>query len=641
MYDEKQIEDSLAFAREIKAKMEGKNLQASAMQSLLESQASSQESKPSQGQMRQSSHAQPATQTRQSVQGHATSQLHSSQRQPQREQGSQQTVQAQSVRPQIPQGARPQQPAQAPQGVRPQQPVQSQPVHRQPMRPQQTVQPQTARPQQPTQPQAPQGVRPQQAVQPQAVRPQQPTQPQAQQGVRPQQQVQGQPQVRPQQPTQGQNQVRPQQPVHRQPMRPQQPVQSQGIRPVPSGQAQANGMLGTAPIRYSSSRPVEPRSTEVADEAIQQLRAMRQAQEATVAGTVPQGASGYPEDSQTWNAAATAEMTDSQKSENSSQDNGHTVEITIKFDMEGIKKKFGQLKKKLAPEPRTLDDVNAAMEENRQIKAERNNQDKTSIADKGSEIADKAKRMAKRLPSLGKKNTSSPEEGMEVYPEDGVYSEAVDGQIASLEGELVEESPIASRIQDIKDAISARSSSASKIFFNIIIVCICVGIAYFFASFATTYIAHSTTVEGESMEPTLSDGDTVIIQRLSYYFVSPSRYDVVVFPVSYDDVTDEDTYYIKRVIGLPGETVQIIDGSVYINGEELKDDKYALSDILDAGVASTPMVLGEDQYFVMGDNRNMSTDSRNSYVGLVNKNDIVGEAWICTWPLRHFGSLKR
>ena len=600
MYDEKQIEDSLAFAREIKAKMEGKNLQASAMQSLLESQASSQESKPSQGQMRQSSHAQPATQTRQSVQGHATSQLHSSQRQPQREQGSQQTVQAQSVRPQIPQGARPQQPAQAPQGVRPQQ-----------------------------------------AVQPQAVRPQQPTQPQAQQGVRPQQQVQGQPQVRPQQPTQGQNQVRPQQPVHRQPMRPQQPVQSQGIRPVPSGQAQANGMLGTAPIRYSSSRPVEPRSTEVADEAIQQLRAMRQAQEATVAGTVPQGASGYPEDSQTWNAAATAEMTDSQKSENSSQDNGHTVEITIKFDMEGIKKKFGQLKKKLAPEPRTLDDVNAAMEENRQIKAERNNQDKTSIADKGSEIADKAKRMAKRLPSLGKKNTSSPEEGMEVYPEDGVYSEAVDGQIASLEGELVEESPIASRIQDIKDAISARSSSASKIFFNIIIVCICVGIAYFFASFATTYIAHSTTVEGESMEPTLSDGDTVIIQRLSYYFVSPSRYDVVVFPVSYDDVTDEDTYYIKRVIGLPGETVQIIDGSVYINGEELKDDKYALSDILDAGVASTPMVLGEDQYFVMGDNRNMSTDSRNSYVGLVNKNDIVGEAWICTWPLRHFGSLKR
>ena len=142
------------------------------------------------------------------------------------------------------------------------------------------------------------------------------------------------------------------------------------------------------------------------------------------------------------------------------------------------------------------------------------------------------------------------------------------------------------------------------------------------------------------MEPTLTDGDTVVIQRLSYYFSEPERYDVVVFPVTYEEEEGKDTYYIKRVIGMPGETVQIIDGSVYIDGEQLKDDKYAVSDILDAGIAASPLVLGEGQYFVMGDNRNMSTDSRNSYVGLVSRRNIIGEAWICTWPLNHFGSLR-
>ena len=144
------------------------------------------------------------------------------------------------------------------------------------------------------------------------------------------------------------------------------------------------------------------------------------------------------------------------------------------------------------------------------------------------------------------------------------------------------------------------------------------------------------------MEPTLSDGDSVIIQKLSYYFRDPARFDVIVFPVSYGQMEeDEDTFYIKRVIGLPGETVQILDGTVYINGEPLQDDKYALSDILDPGAASDPMVLADDEYFVMGDNRNMSTDSRSSYVGLVNRSDIIGEAWMCIWPLNHFGTLTR
>ena len=320
----------------------------------------------------------------------------------------------------------------------------------------------------------------------------------------------------------------------------------------------------------------------------------------------------------------------------------HTVEITIKLDVAGIKKKFSNLKKKLAPEERTLEQVNAAMEENRQMQVEKEQEKNETIAEKGAAAAQKAVSAAsgagKKLSGfLHKKQVTAAtmEEGLPA-----VEGQAVEGEIVQLEGEAVEENRFLEKIQDIKEAIPQKAEKATNWVTNIIIIAFCIGIAYFLASFVTTYVAHQTTVEGESMEPTLTDGDSVIIQRLSYYFTDPKRYDVVVFPVNYDDASEEKTYYIKRVIGLPGETVQIIDGSVYINNEKLSDDKYAATSINEAGIAESPLVLGENQYFVMGDNRNMSTDSRNSYVGLVNKNDIIGEAWLCTWPLNHFGGLK-
>jgi signal peptidase I len=114
---------------------------------------------------------------------------------------------------------------------------------------------------------------------------------------------------------------------------------------------------------------------------------------------------------------------------------------------------------------------------------------------------------------------------------------------------------------------------------------------------------------------------------------------VVVFPVQSTDALGEkvDTYYVKRVIGLPGETVQIIDGKVYINDQPLTDDKYCLSEILDSGSAEQPITLKEDEYFVLGDNRNMSTDSRSEYVGLVKRQDIIGEVFMRIWPFSHFG----
>lgn len=315
-------------------------------------------------------------------------------------------------------------------------------------------------------------------------------------------------------------------------------------------------------------------------------------------------------------------------------ENKHTYEITIKFDLDSIKKKFTKIKNKLAAEPRTLEEVNAAMEENRQFMEEKGKRHETSPSEDSASIKDKAKGNLRKLPKLMRRKDAD-----QAIVED---ENIMDGDITSLENDS--ESRISARLEDAKEVISQKAPFVSRLVTNLIIFVFCIGIAYFFADFVTSYVAHQTTVEGESMEPTLSDGDNVIIQRLSYYFKEPSRYDVVVFPVgnaSYDETSNKKTYFIKRVIGLPGETVQIIDGSVYINGDQLKDDKYALSDILEAGVAANPLVLGEDQYFVMGDNRNMSSDSRNSYVGLVNRNDIVGEAWMCIWPFSHFGSLKR
>ena len=334
------------------------------------------------------------------------------------------------------------------------------------------------------------------------------------------------------------------------------------------------------------------------------------------------------------------------KSMDAPEEQDHTVEITIKLDVAGIKKKFSDFKKKLAPEERTLEEVNAAMEENRHLQAEKQQEKAESAAEKGAKLAQKT---AVAASSMGKKLSGmlhkKPEEAATMEM-DGVANaeteaQAMDGEIVQLEGEAVEENRFAEKLNDLKEVIPQKAGKVTDWVTTVVIIVFCIGIAYFLASFVTTYVAHQTTVEGESMEPTLTDGDSVIIQRLSYYFADPKRYDVVVFPVSYDDGTAKKTYYIKRVIGLPGETVQIIDGSVYINNEKLDDDVYGAAAINEAGIAENPLVLGENQYFVMGDNRNMSTDSRNSYVDLVNKNDIIGEAWLCTWPLNHFGGVKK
>ena len=151
-----------------------------------------------------------------------------------------------------------------------------------------------------------------------------------------------------------------------------------------------------------------------------------------------------------------------------------------------------------------------------------------------------------------------------------------------------------------------------------------------------TYVGQRTQVSGSSMETTLSDGDNLLVDKITYRFSDPKRFDIIVFPFQYDT----NTYYIKRIIGMPGETVQIdYDGNIYIDGEIL-EESYGREVIQNPGRAAEPITLGEDEYFVMGDNRNNSSDSRDPSVGNIHRKDIIGRAWVRIWPFSKFGVLK-
>ena len=142
----------------------------------------------------------------------------------------------------------------------------------------------------------------------------------------------------------------------------------------------------------------------------------------------------------------------------------------------------------------------------------------------------------------------------------------------------------------------------------------------------TTFCFEKTNMTGKSMEGTLSDGDKILINRMSYDSSDPERFDVIVFEKN----GKEHSYYgIRRVIGLPGETVSIKNGEVYINGEKL-EEPINVEPMKVAGLASDPIVLDDDEFFVLGDNRNLSEDSRFTSMGNVSRDEIIGKAWLRT-----------
>lgn len=157
-------------------------------------------------------------------------------------------------------------------------------------------------------------------------------------------------------------------------------------------------------------------------------------------------------------------------------------------------------------------------------------------------------------------------------------------------------------------------------------------ICYLFNVFALSvilaiYVFQMTGVQGNSMEPELKDGQRILVDKLIYKSKEPKRYDVIVFRYLYKD----GEYYCKRIIGLPGETVQILNGAVYIDGEKL-EEPFIRAPIEDAKRAESQILLGEDEYFVLGDNRNFSSDSREQDIGNVKRVQILGRAFAKLWP---------
>jgi signal peptidase I len=194
---------------------------------------------------------------------------------------------------------------------------------------------------------------------------------------------------------------------------------------------------------------------------------------------------------------------------------------------------------------------------------------------------------------------------------------------------------MAQKKETIEKASEENKSMGREILDLVIYVAVVALIVYLILHF----VGQRTVVNGDSMDNTLKDGQSLIMDKISYRFHDPERFDIVIFPGPEEN--GENPYFIKRVIGLPGETVQILDGKVYIDGEQLQEDVYGITDTIDyPGIAEEPLTLGDDEYFCMGDNRPVSFDSRYKEVGPVTRGEFIGKVWIRIWPFSKFGPVR-
>ncbi len=131
---------------------------------------------------------------------------------------------------------------------------------------------------------------------------------------------------------------------------------------------------------------------------------------------------------------------------------------------------------------------------------------------------------------------------------------------------------------------------------------------------------------GDSMEPSLYNGQSVLVDKIVYRLISPSKNDIIVF---LPNGNEKSHFYIKRVVATPGDTVQIKDGNLYVNGEVEANDGDEYDKMEEAGIAENEIKLGSGEFFVLGDNRNSSEDSRSANIGVVKTPMIAGKAWFC------------
>lgn len=157
-----------------------------------------------------------------------------------------------------------------------------------------------------------------------------------------------------------------------------------------------------------------------------------------------------------------------------------------------------------------------------------------------------------------------------------------------------------------------------------------------FAALVAIMLFQSVTMQESSMEPTLAVGDRFFVNRIVYKISSPERGDIIVFRTN---ASDDAALRIRRVVGLPGETIQIVDGQILINGETYKEGKD-FPTISNPGMAANAITLNSGEYFVLGDNRNNSEDSRYGDIGKVNKKYITGKLWFQIAPVKEMGPLK-
>ena len=172
----------------------------------------------------------------------------------------------------------------------------------------------------------------------------------------------------------------------------------------------------------------------------------------------------------------------------------------------------------------------------------------------------------------------------------------------------------------------SRIGAKGIILWAVEILIVCMAAVFLVAAFG-----QRVSIAGDSMSPVLKNGDVLLINRVIYHFKEPSRGDIIAFSQG-----EEGRYSVKRVVGLPGETVQIVDGKVLINGEEMTEN-IRVTDIEYAGVAEEPVELGDDEYFVIGDNHTASDDSRDPRIGNIKRDNIYGEAWFIAGPAADMG----
>lgn len=193
-----------------------------------------------------------------------------------------------------------------------------------------------------------------------------------------------------------------------------------------------------------------------------------------------------------------------------------------------------------------------------------------------------------------------------------------------------EEEKIPEEVEEKQSGSGKRKEILRELLIYALILVICIHVM-------PQYVIQRTIISGHSMENTLQEADNVLVEKLFFSFSEPKRFEVVMF---YPYGKEEGDYYVKRVIGLPGETVQIIGDDIYIDGE-LLEENFGKQPITYQGIAEEPLTLGEDEYFLMGDNREVSFDSRYEEIGAVKRELIAGKAILRIWPLEKFGKIDK